>query len=238
VSLQAVRDLLSSAPRIAALIGAGISVESGIPTFRGAGGLWRRYKAENLATPGAFARDPKLIWEWYNWRREVIAGVEPNAGHRALAEIEQGASEFTLITQNVDGLHERAGSRNVLKVHGDIWTIRCTVCGAERTDFRTPLGAIPPLCSCGGLERPGVVWFGEALPEQVWTSAQRAAMEADVLLVVGTSAVVYPAAGLVNLAKSAGAKVVEINIAETPVSGSVDYSLRAPAAEVLPQLIP
>ena len=238
MSLQAVRDLLSSAPRIAALTGAGISVESGIPTFRGAGGLWRRYKAENLATPGAFARDPKLIWEWYNWRREVIAGVEPNAGHRALAEIEQGASEFTLITQNVDGLHERAGSRNVLKVHGDIWTIRCTVCGAERTDFRTPLGAIPPLCSCGGLERPGVVWFGEALPEQVWTSAQRAAMEADVLLVVGTSAVVYPAAGLVNLAKSAGAKVVEINIAETPVSGSVDYSLRAPASEVLPQLIP
>jgi len=239
VSLQAVRDLLSSAPRIAALTGAGISAESGIPTFRGAGGLWRRYKAENLATPGAFDRDPKLIWEWYNWRREVIAGVEPNAGHRALAEIEQGAREFTLITQNVDGLHERAGSRNILKVHGDIWTIRCTVCGAERTDFRTPLGAIPPLCSsCGGLERPGVVWFGEALPDGVWTKAQRATMEADVLLVVGTSAVVYPAAGLVNLAKSAGAKVVEINIAETPVSGSVDYSLRAPAAEVLPQLIP
>jgi NAD-dependent deacetylase len=238
VSLAAVRDLLRSAPRIAALTGAGISAESGIPTFRGAGGLWRRYKAENLATPDAFARDPKLIWEWYNWRREVIAGLAPNAGHRALAKIEDGAGEFTLITQNVDGLHDRAGSRNILRVHGDIWTIRCTACAAERTDFSTPLGAIPPLCFCGGLERPGVVWFGEALPERVWARAQRAAMEADVLLVVGTSAVVYPAAGLVSLAKSAGAKVVEINIAETPVSGLVDYSLRAPAAEVLPQLIP
>lgn len=238
MSLPAVRDLLRSASRIAALTGAGISAESGIPTFRGSGGLWRRYKAENLATPGAFARNPKLIWEWYNWRREVIAGLEPNAGHRALAKIEDGAREFTLITQNVDGLHDRAGSRNILKVHGDIWTIRCTVCCAERTDFCTPLGAIPPLCSCGGLERPGVVWFGEALPERVWARAQRAAMETDILLVVGTSAVVYPAAGLVNVAKSAGAKVVEINIAETPVSGLVHYSLRAPAAEVLPQLIP
>ena len=238
MSLLAIRDLLASASRIAALTGAGISAESGIPTFRGAGGLWRRYKAENLATPDAFARDPKLIWEWYNWRREVIAGLEPNAGHRALAKIEEGSREFTLITQNVDGLHDRAGSRNILKVHGDIWMIRCTACSAERTDLRTPLGSIPPLCSCGGLERPGVVWFGEALPERLWASAQRAAVDADVLLVVGTSAVVYPAAGLVNLAKSTNAKVVEINIEETPISGLVDYSLRAPAAEVLPQLIP
>jgi len=238
VNLLAIRDLLGSASRIAALTGAGSSAESGIPTFRGAGGSWRGYKAENFATPGAFARDPKLVWEWYDWRREVIARVEPNAAHRALAKIEESAREFTLITQNVDGLHDRAGSRNILKVHGDIWTIRCIACGSERSDLRSPLRAIPPLCSCGGLERPGVVWFGEALPEQVWAGAQRAAMNADVLLVVGTSAVVYPAAGLVSRAKFTGKKVIEINIEETPVSTLVDFSVRAPAAVVLPQLIP
>ncbi|HEY7337670.1 MAG TPA: NAD-dependent deacylase [Bryobacteraceae bacterium] len=237
MDFESARNLLASAPRVAVLTGAGISAESGIPTFRGAGGLWRRYRAENLATPEAFERDPKLIWEWYDWRRSVIAGILPNAGHRALANLEERAKEFTLVTQNVDGLHDRAGSRNLLKVHGDIWTVRCTVCGAERVELQTPLNAIPPFCACGGMERPGVVWFGEALPERIWTQAQRAVCEADVLLVVGTSAVVYPAAGLANLAKSAGAKVVEINIAETPVSRFVDYSLRAPAAEALPRLV-
>jgi NAD-dependent deacetylase len=237
MDFESARNLLASAPRVAVLTGAGISAESGIPTFRGAGGLWRRYKAENLATPEAFERDPKLIWEWYDWRRSIIAGIQPNAGHRALANLEERAKEFTLVTQNVDGLHDRAGSCNVLKVHGDIWNVRCTVCGAERVELQTPLNAIPPFCPCGGMERPGVVWFGEALPEPVWTQAQRAVREAEVLLVVGTSAVVYPAAGLANLAKSTGAKVIEINIEETPVSRFVDYSLRAPAAEALPQLV-
>jgi NAD-dependent deacetylase len=232
-----VRKLIQDATDIAALTGAGISAESGIPTFRGPGGIWRTYRAEKLATPEAFAEDPKLVWEWYNFRRGVIAGVEPNAGHRALAELERRTASFHLITQNVDGLHDRAGSRKLLKVHGDIWTLRCTVCGRERCDTSTPLAEIPPRCACGGMERPGVVWFGEGLPEQIWMDAQRAAQRAQVLLVIGTSAVVYPAAGLAALAKRSGAVVVEINIAETPVSGQADYSLRGPAAEILPQLV-
>jgi NAD-dependent deacetylase len=236
-TLARVRDLLHQVSAIAALTGAGISAESGIPTFRGPGGIWRTYRAESLATPEAFAKDPMLVWEWYNFRRGAIAGVEPNAGHRALAEVEQRKENFSLITQNVDGLHDRAGSRNLLKVHGDIWTLRCTICGRERVDATTTLSELPPHCACGGMERPGVVWFGEGLPEQVWINAQRAVRQAQMLLVIGTSAVVYPAAGLAALAKRAGAVVVEINIAETPVSAQADYSLRGPAAEILPQFV-
>jgi NAD-dependent deacetylase len=237
-TLAQVRDLLHKASTIAALTGAGISAESGIPTFRGPGGIWRTYRPENLATPEAFAKDPKLVWEWYNFRRGVIAGVEPNAGHCALAELERRKENFSLITQNVDGLHDRAGSRNLLKIHGDIWTLRCTVCARERSETATPLPELPPHCACGGMDRPGVVWFGEGLPERIWIDAQRAAQRAQMLLVIGTSAVVYPAAGLAALAKRSGAVVVEINIAETPVSAEADYSLRGPAAEILPQLVP
>lgn len=234
------RNVITHASRIAVLTGAGISAESGIPTFRGPGGIWRTYKAENLATPEAFARDPKLVWEWYDWRRSVIGGVEPNAGHMALADLEQKAEtearEFTLITQNVDGLHDRAGSRNVLKVHGDIWTVRCTECGREREEKSVRLKEIPPRCECGAIERPGVVWFGEGLPGKIWMRAQRAAIEADVLLVVGTSAVVHPVAGLAAAAKWRGAVVVEVNLADTPVTAGADYSLRGPAGVVLPEL--
>lgn len=228
---------METAASVAVLTGAGISAESGIPTFRGAGGLWRKYRSENLATPEAFARDPQLIWEWYDWRRSVIATAEPNPGHRALAELERRSPQFTLVTQNVDGLHDRAGSRRLLKVHGDIWTLRCTACKREWQDLRPSLPQLPPLCACGNMGRPGVVWFGEALPQDVWSEAQAAVSSAEILLVVGTSAVVYPAAGLVQLAKSAGAKVVEINVAETPVSGQVDLSWRATAAEALSELI-
>jgi len=232
-----VREWVATARSVAVLTGAGISAESGIPTFRGAGGLWRKYRADNLATPEAFARDPKLIWEWYDWRRSVIATAEPNAGHRALAELERRALQFTLVTQNVDGLHDRAGSRRLLKVHGDIWSLRCTACKREWQDLRPSLPELPPLCACGQMGRPGVVWFGEALPEDVWSAALTAVRGAEILLVVGTSAVVFPAAGLVQLARSAGAKVVEINVEETPVSAQVDVSWRAPAAEALPQLV-
>ncbi len=228
---------METAASIAVLTGAGISAESGIPTFRGAGGLWRKYRSENLATPEAFARDPQLIWQWYDWRRSVIATAEPNAGHRALAELERRSPRFTLVTQNVDGLHDRAGSRRLLKIHGDIWTLRCTGCKREWTDLRPSLPQLPPMCACGNMGRPGVVWFGESLPQDVWSEAQAAVSSAQILLVVGTSAVVYPAAGLVQLAKSAGAKVVEINVAETPVSGQVDLSWRATAAEALSDLI-
>jgi len=228
---------VESATSIAVLTGAGISAESGIPTFRGNGGLWRNFRSEDLATPQAFARDPNLVWEWYDWRRGLIAQASPNAGHCALAQMERGARKFTLVTQNVDGLHDRAGSRRVLKLHGDIWTLRCTGCARSWKDERGSLPELPPRCECGALARPGVVWFGESLPDEVWGDALEAARAADLFMVIGTAAVVYPAAGLVHVAKSVGARVVEINVAETPMSELVDFSWRAPAAEALPQLI-
>ena len=232
--MSEVGEWIKSARSVAALTGAGISAESGIPTFRGPGGLWRNYRPEHLATPEAFSRDPKLVWQWYDWRRGLIAKAEPNAGHIALAALERRHPNFMLITQNVDGLHDRAGSRNILKVHGDIWTLRCSVCGREHEDYRAPLPEVPPRCNCEALERPGVVWFGESLPQEIWRKAERAAREAEVFLVIGTSAVVYPAAGLAALAKSSGARVVEINLHETPVSAIADASLKGPAAEILP----
>ncbi len=232
-----IRDWLKSATSVAALTGAGISAESGLPTFRGPGGLWRQRRPEELARREAFAKDPKLIWEWYNWRRSVIAEAQPNAAHLALASLEGRVPGFSLITQNVDGLHDRAGSRRILKVHGDIWTVRCIDCGRERREMRASIDELPPRCECGGIERPGVVWFGESLPQDVWREAEIAARNAEVMLVIGTSAVVYPAAGLVGLAKSAGARVVEINIEETPITASVDASLRGPASEILPELV-
>ena len=235
--MSQVRQWLDDASSIAVLTGAGVSAESGIPTFRGKGGLWKQYRPEDLATPQAFARDPKLVWEWYDWRRGLIARAAPNPGHVALAAIESRASKFTLITQNVDDLHERGGSRNVLHVHGSIWTVRCLDCHTETTDMRAPLPDLPPRCECGGLLRPGVVWFGETLPPRVWESAERAARQADLFLVVGTSAVVYPAAGLAQIAKASGARVVEINLAATPLSGEIDESLEGPSGELLPQLI-
>ena len=232
-----VREHLLNARRVAALTGAGISAESGIPTFRGPGGLWRDYRPEELATPDAFARDPRLVWEWYDWRRAIIAKAEPNPGHYALAQFEQRARDFILITQNVDGLHDRAGSRRVLKVHGDIWDVRCLQCGSRSRDERTPLPGIPPLCGCGGMLRPGVVWFGEALPADVWEQAEVAASEADVFIVAGTSAVVYPAAGLIDTARRGGALVVEVNIADTPFSSSVDHALKGSCSELLQNLL-
>ncbi|MEQ1947292.1 MAG: NAD-dependent deacylase [Bryobacteraceae bacterium] len=232
-----VREWLAAAHSVAVLTGAGISAESGIPTFRGPGGLWRNFRAEDLATPEAFQRDPKMVWEWYDWRRSVIAKAEPNAGHTALAAMERRVPRFSLITQNVDGLHDRAGSVNILKVHGDIWTLRCTMCERERRDLRPQLPELPPRCQCGGMERPAVVWFGEGLPDAIWEESVNSAREADLFFVIGTAAVVHPAAGLVHLAKSSGAKVVEINIADTPVSGTVDLTWRAPAAEALPVVV-
>jgi len=240
-SAGTIRDWVASARSIAVLTGAGISAESGIPTFRDQSSdrpaLWKNFRAEDLATPQAFAHDPKFVWEWYDWRRSLIAKAEPNAGHLALAQLEKRTPSFTLITQNVDGLHGRAGSTRLLKVHGDIWWLRCTLCGRERQDLRPHLPDLPPHCNCGGIERPGVVWFGENLPPEIWSQAEQSASAADIFLVVGTSALVYPAAGLVHLAKASGAKVVEVNPAETPVSGMVDFSWRAPAAEALPQIL-
>lgn len=235
--MEQARRWIREASSIAVLTGAGISAESGIPTFRGAGGLWNNFRPEQLATPEAFERDPRLVWEWYEWRRGLVARAKPNAGHLALVRLEQLKSRFTLITQNVDSLHERAGSRNVVKLHGDLQVDRCTRCLNE-TRWSGGARELPPLCpACGGLLRPGVVWFGEVLPPDAWDRAEEAARGVEIFLVVGTSAVVYPAAGLVPLAKSSGARVIECNMEETPLSAEVDRSIRGKAGEILPQLI-
>jgi NAD-dependent deacetylase len=218
---------------VAVLTGAGVSAESGIPTFRSNGGFWNQYRLEDLATPEAFARDPKFVWNWYEERRRGIAKARPNAGHEALAEMERRVASFTLITQNVDGLHDLAGSRNVIKLHGDIWNVRCLECGKEWAE-RAELNDLPPHCACGGMLRPGVVWFGEMLPDGAIERAAAAVRAVDVLIVAGTSAQVYPAAGLIPMA----ATVVEINPEETEFSRDVTYSLRGTSAEILPQLLP
>jgi NAD-dependent deacetylase len=238
--LEAARQAVRNANRIAVLTGAGVSAESGIPTFRSNGGFWQNRRFEDLATPQGFARDPKFVWQWYEERRRGIAAARPNAGHIALVAIERrvtlGEGEFALITQNVDGLHDLAGSRNIIKLHGDIWTVRCTVCHAERIE-RAELNDLPPHCACGGLLRPGVVWFGEALPEGAIEQASRAISRADVLIVAGTSAQVYPAAGLIPLALGNGARVIEINPETTGFSADVTFALRENSAAVLPELI-
>ena len=220
---------------MAVLTGAGISAESGVPTFRGAAGLWNQFRPEELASNQAFARDPELVWKWYDWRRGLIAQAEPNPGHRALAAFEKRVSQFTLVTQNVDGLHQSAGSESVLEVHGSIWTLRCTQCQRDWIDRLVPV-AIPPRCACGGVARPGVVWFGESLPSEIWAAGERATESCEVFLVIGTSAVVYPAAGLVPLARASGARVIEVNIETTPMSGVVDCVLTGPSGEILPRL--
>jgi NAD-dependent deacetylase len=191
----------------------------------------------NAAITNAGAKDPELLWTWYDWRRGLIAGAKPNPAHEALARLEQRVPRFTLITQNIDGLHQRAGSRNLLEVHGNIWTLRCTQCEREWPDSSVPIN-IPPHCECGGLARPAVVWFGEGVPSGVWNAAEQAAISCEVFLVVGTSAIVFPAAGLVGLAKESGAKLVEVNVEPTPMSGIVDCALTGPAGEILPKLVP
>jgi NAD-dependent deacetylase len=231
------RALLKSAKSIAVLTGAGISAESGIPTFRGAAGLWKRFRPEELATPEAFARDPQTVWEWYHWRRKLIAGAKPNAGHLALARLEQLTPKFTLATQNVDGLHQAAGSKTILELHGSIWKLRCTQCGREWFDRDATEGRQLVYCQCGALARPGVVWFGEGLPPDVWRSAEQAIRSCDLLLVIGTSAVVYPAAGLAPLARSFGAKIIEVNLEASPISSSVDARLIGQAGDILPELV-
>ena len=228
---------LRAARRVLVLTGAGISAESGVPTFRGPEGLWRQFRPEELATADAFARDARLVWEWYDWRRQKIAEVVPNAAHHAIARLESRVPEMLLATQNVDGLHAQAGSRKMAELHGSLWTLRCMECGVEREDRRAPLETLPPLCDCGGLLRPGVVWFGEALRQDVLSRAFAAAREAEVVLVVGTSSVVHPAAALPEMARAHGAYVVEVNPEQTPLTRTAHVSLRATAVQAVPALV-
>lgn len=237
MSVDAVRALLAPARAIVVLSGAGISAESGVPTFRGPGGLWRDFRAEDLATPGAFAKDPRLVWEWYDWRRQKIAPAKPNLGHYALVTLEKRAPELTLITQNVDGLHALAGSRNLLEIHGSLWRTRCLSCRDIRENRETPLARLPPRCACEGLLRPDVVWFGEPLPFDLLKRAIRAVEACDLMLVVGTSGIVQPAASLADAALARGTPVVEINLDPTPLSDRATRFLQGKAGEILPRLL-
>jgi NAD-dependent deacetylase len=231
---------LAEAKRATVITGAGVSAASGVPTFRGADGLWSNFRVEDLATAAAFARDPQLVWKWYAWRRELLAACRPNRAHEVLAEWSRRYPKFTLITQNVDGLHERAGTENVVRFHGSLWDLQCwNGCKdspASWRDERVPFPELPPRCPhCGGLARPGVVWFGEAIDPAV-LAASLAAIDCDVCIVVGTSAVVYPAAGLVDEARRRGAFTVEINPERTEATDRFDLSLQGRAEDVLDRL--
>jgi NAD-dependent deacetylase len=235
---EALLYALRNARTIAALTGAGISAESGVPTFRDAqAGLWAKYRPEELATPQAFRRDPKLVWEWYTWRRELVGGAQPNPGHLALAHLALQIEGFKLITQNVDGLHQRAGSRDVIELHGNITRTKCFDCERQAEAWADD-GSVPPKClHCGGLLRPDVVWFHEPLPHAALAAAVEAAQTCDVFLSIGTSALVEPAASLPMEALRAGAVVVEVNPHPTPLSGRVPFVLRGPAGLVLPKIV-
>jgi NAD-dependent protein deacetylase/lipoamidase len=231
-------DALRSARNTVVLTGSGVSAESGVPTFREAQtGLWARFDPQELATPEAFERDPKLVWDWYEWRRKLVTEARPNPGHLAIAEMERLFSDFTLITQNVDGLHQRAGSREVIELHGNILRTKCSVEGTVVEDYYDE-GETPPCCpSCGAPLRPDVVWFGEMLPYEALETASGAARGSDVFLSIGTSSLVYPAAALPFDALENGATLVEINPEATPLTPHTDYSVRAPAGDALPQLL-
>jgi NAD-dependent deacetylase len=217
--------------------GAGISAESGVPTFRSAGGLWENFRLEDVATPEGFQRNPALVWEFYEARRQAVHQASPNPGHYAIARMAGLFEELVTITQNVDGMHQRAGSERVLELHGSLWRARCSGnCGAVVDPFPFPMPSSPPRCACGSLLRPGVVWFGEMLPENIWQDAMNASLRSDVVLVVGTSGVVWPAAGIPIAARREGAVVIEVNPEATELTPNLDLSLRGFSGEILPRL--
>lgn len=235
--LDTIAEIMAASSVVAALTGAGISAESGVPTFRGNEGLWAKFRPEDLASMDAFLSNPKIVWEWYKWRRDLTARVSPNDGHRALAECEKMFDRFTLITQNVDGLHAAAGSKQVIELHGNIHHNKCTDCNRP-VDSAFPIDPLQiPTCQCGGKIRPDVVWFGEMLDEAITDKAFAAAEEAQVFLVVGTSALVHPAASLPLVAKRQGATLVEINPEETPLTPLADYHISEKSGVFLPSLL-
>ena len=235
---EALIDALRRSRHVCVLTGSGISAESGVPTFREAQtGLWEKFDPHELATSEAFVRDPELIWRWYRWRRDLVAKVEPNAGHRALVDLAENVSEFTLITQNVDGLHQRAGSGNVIEFHGNIFKDRCIDEGRIVKDAENTSAVVPICPVCGAYLRPGVVWFGEAIPEDALRTAMTAATNCDLFFSIGTSSLVWPAAGLAKTARTAGATIVEVNPNVTPLSHISDFCLSGNAGTVLPDLL-
>jgi NAD-dependent deacetylase len=236
-TIRKVRSILAGSESVVVLTGSGVSSDSGIPTFRGPEGLWRNFRPEDLATPEAFARDPRLVWEWYNWRRELIASKAPNAAHRALALMEEQRPDFLLITQNVDGFHEKAGNRKLAEIHGNIWKVRCTGCGEVRVCNDVPIAILPMCAGCGGLLRPHIVWFGESLDHGLLENCMEAIERCSAFLVIGTSGVVQPAASFASMAKAAGAFVIEVNIEASPNAAYADAVLTGRASEVVPMLV-
>lgn len=233
-----IAETMLSCRRCVILTGAGISAESGVPTFRGKDGLWGKFRAEELATMSAFMANSKLVWEWYNWRRELMSGVKPNPGHLAITELEKSFEHFTLVTQNVDGLHRMAKTENILELHGNIHRNKCVDCNCSiDSSIEIDPDNIPACNSCGGKIRPDVVWFGEMLDPQVIEAAFSEAEQAEVFFSIGTSAIVHPAASLPVVAKRHGAVLVEINIEETPLSHATDYRVASKSGEFLPMLV-
>lgn len=229
---------LKNSERVAVLTGAGVSQESGLRTFRDAQtGLWSQYKPTDLASPQAYERDPKLVWDWYAMRREKVRDVEPNPGHYALVDMAHHISDFSLITQNVDGLHRKAGSQRVIELHGNIQHVKCSACGEQAQDWDEAEEKVPSCDACGGMLRPDVVWFGESLPLGALESAAQAARGCQVFFSVGTSGTVQPAASLAYAARNRGAIVVEINADPTPLTSKVNFSLHGKSGEILPQLV-
>lgn len=226
---------LRAAQRVVVLTGAGISAESGVPTFRAPDGLWSKFKPEELANMEAFLRNPALVWQWYQHRRDILETVKPNPGHETLAEMERHYPDFIIYTQNVDGLHQRAGSRRVAELHGNISRCRCTTCLQIIQEIDRGQDGIP-MCPCGGMARPDVVWFGEMLPEGMMEQGYRDVAAADVFMVIGTSGVVYPAASLATLASRSEAYCIEINTEPSALSDAMDAVLIGPSGEVLPAL--
>jgi NAD-dependent deacetylase len=235
--LAILKARIGSARSVTVLTGAGISADSGVPTFRGADGLWRNFRAEDLATPEAFERDPRLVWEWYNWRRELIATKRPNPAHQTLVELEQRCKQFWLITQNVDGLHRAAGSRQLSEIHGNIWMVRCTSCRLVVENQDVPIRILPTCGNCGSLMRPHIVWFGESLAQEDLRQSYASLQSTDLCLIIGTSGLVYPAAGFASVAKEAGAFVAEINLDKTPQTDLVDLAIQGRAKDVVPLLL-
>ena len=229
---------LRKAERVAALTGAGVSQESGLRTFRDAQtGLWAQYKPTDLASPEAFERDPKLVWDWYAWRREAIKGVRPNPGHYALVDMARHIPDFSLITQNVDGLHRMAGSPRIIELHGNLQRVKCSSCGQLAEVWEEADGDVPRCESCGGMLRPDVVWFGESLPRPELEAAVEAARSCHVFFSIGTSGLVQPAAALAHAARNRGAVLVEINAEPTPITEKVDFAIHGKSGEILPALV-